>query len=176
MFIMQILAKLVKILHSEGEPRQIALGFAFGAIIGLTPVLALHNLAVLVLIFVFNTSIPAAFFGIFIFSAFAYLLDPVFHSIGFALLTNDGLRAFWTYLYNVPVAPLLRFYNTVVLGSLVSAILLQVPIYFGAKQFVIEYRAHLAVKVEKWKLIQIIKSSKIVNFYKKVKALGVIGQ
>jgi uncharacterized protein (TIGR03546 family) len=34
------------------------------------------------------------------FSGVAWLLDPLFHRMGLALLTADSLQGFWTTLYN----------------------------------------------------------------------------
>src|SRR5690606_33146185 len=101
MFWLNFIFKLIKTLHSKEEPHNIALGFALGSIIGLTPLLSLHNLLVFCIILVLNVSIPAAFFGIFCFGCFAYFFDPQFHSLGYYLLVEvEALQPVWTYLYN----------------------------------------------------------------------------
>lgn len=121
--ILNFLIKLVSILHSGKEPRHLAGGFALGTILGLTPLLSLQNALVICLILLLDVSISGALFGMALFAAFAYLLDPLFNQLGYFLLVNvEFLRPFWAYLYNVPIAPLTKFYNTVVLGSLVSAL------------------------------------------------------
>jgi len=173
-FWLKFLSKFITLLHSENEPRHLAAGFALGAIIGLTPMMSLHNLAVFLIILLFDTSIPAAFFAIFLFSGFAYLLDPFFHRLGYYLLVEvEALRPFWTTLYNIPIAPLTRFYNTVVLGSFVIAILGQLPLYFGFKALVKFYRTRYADKIQQLKLVQFIKGSNMVQFYYKIKSTGV---
>lgn len=178
MFWFNLFAKIINLLHSDDSPRSIAGGFALGAIIGLTPLMSLHNLFVFCLVLLINVSIPAACFGIFLCSGFAYLLDPVFHKIGYYLLVNVAfLKPFWTYLYNIPVAPLLRLNNTVVLGSLVTALLAFIPNYFGFKQVVCLYRLHLKEKVEQLKVIQFLKArsqaSTLYQTYMKIRAMGV---
>ena len=173
MFWFNFLAKLISILHSGDDPRQIASGFALGSIIGLTPFLSLHNLVVFGLIFLLNVSISAAFFGIFVFSAFAFLLDPQFHSLGYFLLVKlDALKPFWTFLYNIPIAPLTKFYNTVVLGSLVTSLITFWPVYFGFTKAVKLYRIHLAEKAERLKVMKIIKGSNLYQNYLKIKSMG----
>jgi uncharacterized protein (TIGR03546 family) len=82
------------------------------------------------------------------------------------------LKEFWTSLYNAPVAPLTNFNNTVVMGSFLCAIVLAVPVYFGMKILVIQYRKHLYSKVEKWKIYKIIKQSSLVRLYAKIRDLG----
>lgn len=174
MILTKLISKLIKILHSDGTAHGIALGFALGAIIGLTPTLSLHNLIIFTIIFILNVSLPAVFLSILIFSGFAYLLDPYFHNLGYYLLVEVApLKLFWTYLYNLPVAPLFRFYNTVVLGSLVVAVLAQLPLYLCSKYLVIYYRQHLKNTVEQLKIAKIIKGNKLVKLYQKAKSLGV---
>ena len=52
-----------------------------------------------------------------------FLLDPVFHSVGYVLLRDlDVLSGFWTFLFNLPIFPLTRFNNTVVLGCFVFSL------------------------------------------------------
>ena len=170
MFLLNYLFKFIKALQSKGEPHNIAMGFALGTIIGLTPSRALHNLIVFILILIGNVSIPAAFFAIFLFSCFAHFLDPLFHSLGYFLLVKiEFLQPFWTYLYNIPIAPLTRFYNTVVLGSLVASLTIFFPVYWVFKQIVILYRGKMADKVSRFKIMQIIKANKLFQMYQRVK-------
>lgn len=170
MFLLNFVFKLLKALHSSGEPRHIAAGFALGSIIGLTPALSLHNLVVFLLILVLNVSIPAAFFGIFCFGCFAHFFDAQFHSLGYWLLVElEFLRPLWTYLYNIPIAPLTKFYNTVVLGSLVTSLVLLFPVYWGFKQLVKFYQTNLAAKVNQLKIIQILKGNNLYQMYQKIK-------
>ncbi len=174
MFWFNLLVKIVKVLHSDESPQALAFGFALGSIIGLTPLLSAHNLIIFVLILLLNVSISAALFGIFLFSAFAYFFDPLFHSFGYFLLVNlEFLKPLWTYLYNIPVAPLFRFNNTVVLGSLISSLITFLPVYFGFQKAVNLYKLHFREKVEKFKIIKMIKANGIYQLYHKIRSIGV---
>jgi len=174
MFWLNFVSKLIGILHSGKDPRHLAAGFALGSIIGLTPFNSLHNVLVFLLILLLNVNISAAFFGIFVFSGFAFIFDPQFHSLGYFILVKmDYLKPCWTYLYNIPLAPLSRFYNTVVLGSLIVSLVLFFPIYFGFKHGVILYQRNLADKVNRLKIVQIIQGSNLFQLYNKIKSLGV---
>lgn len=174
MFWLNLIVKIIRTLHSDESPRALAMGFALGSIIGLTPFLSAHNLIVFILIFIFNVSIGAAMFGIFFFGAFAYFFDPLFHDLGYFLLVNlEFLKPFWTYLYNIPVAPLFRLNNTVVLGSLVLSLITFLPIYFGFQKVVGLYKLHLREKVEQLKIVKMIKANGIVQLYSKIKSMGI---
>lgn len=167
---MNFIFKLIKALHSKEEPHNIALGFALGSIIGLTPLWSLHNFFVFILILILNVSIPAAFFGIFFFSCFAYFFDPLFHHLGYFLLVEATcFKPIWTYLYNIPIAPWTKFYNTVVLGSLVVSLGAFYPVYLGFKQMVRFYQTRLADRVNQLKMVQIVKTNKIFQMYQKIK-------
>ncbi len=168
MFILEFLAKLVKILRSAATPGQIAGGFILGMIMGLTPFWSLHNLVIVLLIIILNVNISMAIFGLAVFSGIAYLFDPVFHRFGFFLLADmQSLRGLWTAMYNVPVIALSRFNNTVVLGSLISSIILLFPMYLFSKKSVLVYREKIDPKFQKLKIVQGLKGTKFYKIYEK---------
>lgn len=174
MIFLKLLGKFIKVLQSNASPNQIAWGFALGTIAGLTPLIALHNLFVLILIVILNVNIAAALLGLMIYSFFAWLLDPVFHALGFVLLVQvPGLEPMWTALYNAPMAPLTRFNNTVVLGSLVLALILLPLNHWLFKVFVRRYRDSWAAKIKQWKITKMILGSKLANVYIKIRGMGV---
>lgn len=174
MFFLQLFTKFLKILRAGQTPRQIAGGIALGFIAGLSPHLTVQILVVWLIILIFDVNLSAAFIGFAVSGLLAYLADPVFHSVGYFLLVDfEGLHGFWTTLYNAPIAPLSRFNNTVVLGSFAVAVLLSPVVYFAMRSFVIAYRTHIYVRVEKMKLYQIIRNNAIVRWYLKVRDLGV---
>lgn len=170
MFTLKFFSKLIKILSSAATPNQIAGGFILGMILGLTPLITVHNLLILLLIVLLNVNIAMAIFSFALFSGIAYLLDPVFHNLGYVLLVDaESLRNLWVSMYNVPVLALSRYNNTVVLGSLVGAIVLLIPLFFATKYFVVAYRKTLYDRFQQMKIVQIAKSTKIYSFYQKAK-------
>ena len=172
MFWLTIVRDFLKLLRAGQDPRQIAGGFALGSILGLSPMLTLQGVLIWVVILIFNVNISAALLAITICSLIAYLFDPLFHWLGYVLLVNvDALHGLWTWLYNAPIAPLTRFNNTVVMGSLVIALALLAPIYFGMQRFVLAYRTHVGEKIEKWKIYQIISKSSLVKLYQRIRDL-----
>ena len=69
------------------------------------------------LFFLFNVDKGLAMLSAALFTATGYALDGVAHSIGLSLLGAEALRGLWTALYDLPIVPLTRFNNTVVLGN-----------------------------------------------------------
>ena len=173
MFIVKLLSKLLKALRSGASPRQISGAFVLGMILGLTPFWSLHNLLVIILIIILNVNISMAIFSFLLFSGIAYIIDPLFHSLGYWLLVDvTALKGLATKLYNTPVIPLSRFNNTVLLGSFVSSLVLLFPVFVLVRKGVVLYREKLEAKVQKWKIVKIVKSSKIYSLYEKIKSLG----
>ncbi|MCP4681009.1 MAG: TIGR03546 family protein [Desulfobacterales bacterium] len=125
-----MIAKLLKILNSESEPGQISIAFCLAMIAGFTPFYSLHNLLILLLVLIFRINLSGFILGWALFSGCAYLLDPVFHRIGYALLTMPSLKGLWTAFYNIVLLRLENFNNTVVMGSFMVSILLFIPLYF----------------------------------------------
>lgn len=165
--IVKLIQSLVKALHSDGTPGQVAIGLALGAIIGLTPLMSLHNAVIFGLIIILNVSFPGALFGILVFTPLAFLLDPLFDALGRLLLVDTpALTPLWTELYNTPVVPLTDFNNTVVLGSLVAALVVFVPLFFAVRWGVTRYRATVGERIRRSALYKSITASKLYNVYR----------
>lgn len=173
MFFIKLLSKFIKVLNSNASPNQVAWGFALGAILGFTPFMSLHNLIVIILLIILNVNIASAMLSFAIFSFFAWLLDPLFHAIGFYVLVEiPFFQSLWTALYNAPIAPFTRFNNTVVMGSLLVSLVLLIPNYLWFKWFVKRYRDSWNEKIKQWKITKILLGNKIVQFYLKIKDFG----
>lgn len=166
--ILKYVAKLLKALSSEASPNQLAGGFILGMIIGLTPVVSVHNLVILVLIIILKVNIGMAILAFLIFSGIAYLADPLFHSFGIWILENDGLQDTWTSMYNNELWAITKFYNTVVIGSFISALVLCIPMFPLTRIGVIQYRKHIHEKVMKTKFAKALKGTKLYSVYQTV--------
>jgi uncharacterized protein (TIGR03546 family) len=167
MLVLKLLQSLVKALHSEGTPGQVAAGIALGSILGLTPLVNLHNLVVAALILVLNVSVPGAVLGWALTVPLGFALDPAFDAVGRRLLLDTpALVPLWTTLANLPVVPLTNFNNTVVLGSLVSALGLFTPTYFGSRWAVRRYRETIGERVKQSGLYRAVTASKLYGVYR----------
>jgi uncharacterized protein (TIGR03546 family) len=131
--LLKLIQSIIKTLHSEGTPGQVALGMALGSVLGLTPLMNVHNLIIFSLIVLLNVSFGGAMLGWALFVPIGFLLDPVFDRIGAGLLGAASLRSLWTSWYNTPLVPYTNFNNSVVLGSVVGWLVLAVPIFFAAR-------------------------------------------
>ena len=164
--LLKLIQSLIKTRHSEGTPGQVAAGIALGSALGLTPLMNVHNLVVFSLIVLLNVSFGGGMLGWALFVPVGFLLDPAFHRIGESLLTAPSLRPLWTSWYNAPLVPYTNFNNPVVLGSLVSWLVLAVPIFFAARYGVARYRATIGERVRQSRLYKAVTASQAYNWYR----------
>ncbi len=164
--LIKLIQSLFGALHSEGTPGQLAAGIVLGAFLGLTPLFNLHNAVVFALLVLLNVSFAGGLLGWALFVPVGFLLDPLFDWIGHSLLLAPSLRALWTSMYNMPIVPLTNFNNTVVLGSLVFAVLSAVPLFFLLRWAVARYRVTVGERVRQSRFYKAVTASKVYNVYK----------
>lgn len=162
---LRLLKDLFASLHGGSDPRHLAAGFALGAALGLVPKGNLFAVGFLLLFFALRLNKGLALLAAAFFTPLGWLADRPAHEIGLALLKAPALAGLWTALYDLPIVPLTRFNNTVVLGNLVLGLILFVPLYFAFLRFIAWYHANLAARVEKLKVVQWLKGLRIVQMY-----------
>lgn len=166
----KLLKNIITVLQSEISPKQMAAGAVLGMILGFAPVKCLHAYALVVLILMLNVNILSATVSAAIFALAGLLTDPLADRIGYYLLvTSQSLTPFWTQLYNSPLIPFTRFYNTVVLGNFIISLILIIPVYLAALKFIVYYRANFKDKVAKWKIMKLFNITSALNVYDKYK-------
>ena len=164
--LIKLIQSLVGALHSEGTPGQLAAGIALGSIMGLTPLVNVHNVIVFAAIVLLNVSFAGGMLGWALFVPIGFLLDPLFDWIGHTLLFTPSFTPLWTSLYNMPIVPLTNFNNTVVLGSLVFALLFLVPLFLATRWAVARYRVTVGERVRQSKFYRTVMASKAYNIYR----------
>lgn len=167
-----LLVELFKILNSETDPPQISLSICFAMVVGLTPLFSLHNLILIFLVCFLRVNISAFILFWPLFSAVAYLLDPFFHTIGWALLTAPSLESLWTVFYNIAFFKLARFNNTIVMGSLIFSLTLFLPVFLLGNYLIRRYRESFMAWIQQTKLVQVLKASKLYSIYRTVSGAG----
>lgn len=158
---------LLKLLNSETAANQIAAGISFGFILGMTPAFSLQTVLIYLLCLFFRVQLGAMFLSVFAFSFIAYLMDPVFHSAGLYILQLDGLHALFTTLYNLPIVPMTRFYNTLVMGSGVISIILAPIVFIISKILIVKYRKTVVDRLKDTKFFKALKATSLYKWYYK---------
>lgn len=160
-----------RLLNSETGTNQLAAGLACGLILGFSPFLSIQTLFVLILVFFFRIQMGAAFLSAFFFKFAAYLLDPVADQLGRATLENPSLRPLFVQMYNMPLVPLTRFNNSIVMGSAVLGFILVIPAFFVFKALIIKYRATVVARLQGTKVWKAFTATKFYGWYSKYNEL-----
>ena len=160
---LKLLQSLVKELHSDGTPLQIALGAA----LGLTPIANVHNALIIALLLVLNVSFGAGMLAWGLFVPIGFLLDPLFDRIGHWLLVETpALTPVWTSWFNAPLMPYTNFNNSVVLGSVVGWLVLFAPITTLVYFLIVRYRATYGARVRRSRFYRAVTASQAYNVYR----------
>ncbi|MEE8397674.1 MAG: TIGR03546 family protein [Desulfobacterales bacterium] len=161
----RLIAKLLHVLNSESDPGQISLAFCFGLIVGLTPLMSLHNILILLAAFLMRVNLSAFILSFVVFSGVAHIIDPLFHQLGISVLSLQALEAFWTALYNMPAMRIENFSNTITMGSLVFSFVAIGPFYITSNLLIKKYRDHILTWVQRTRLMQVVKASRVYAAY-----------
>jgi uncharacterized protein (TIGR03546 family) len=165
--ILKQLFSFIKLLNSDTGNVSLAMGMTCGFILGMTPVLSLHSLLVFLIIFFFRIQIGAALLTAFFFKFAAFLLDPVFHSVGSTFLEMGPLQGLFTTLYNMPIIPFTRFNNTIVMGSAVVTFALSPFVFILSQYFIIKYRVVIVARFKETKFWKAIEATRFYQWYYK---------
>ncbi len=110
------------------SPRHWGAGFALGMWLGLVPKDNLTSAILMTLICVLNVNLAAGMFSALLFGLLSPFGDPLFHTLGQALLANERFHSAWVWLFNQPLVPWTNLNNTVVLGSFLTGLALLYPV------------------------------------------------
>lgn len=166
---MGLLVKLFKALNSDSSPWQLAFGFAFGMVMGLTPLLGLHSLLLLFIVLFFRVNVSGFLVSWAAFSLLAMPMSLMFSNLGEGLLLNEGLHSIWTALYSSYLGQLSQFYHTLTLGSLLVSVIFFPLVLIGGKKLIEQYRQRFMQWLNQWRIVQFIKGT---HFYQLYQATG----
>lgn len=155
----------IKLLHSENGNKAMAAGIAIGFVLGMSPMLSLQGFLMLVILFIFRIQIGAAFLSAFFFAFIAWALDPAFDALGRRILEAESLQPLLTTLYNIPLMPLTRFNNSIVMGAGVLAIILAPIIYLVANFLIAQYRVQIVNRFRQTKFWKFIQATSFYKWY-----------
>lgn len=146
----------------------VAIGMAIGLFWGLSPFLAPHNIAWLLLILIFRIPLNAALVGMGIAIPFSFGFATQIDALGEYILTLPTLKDLWTGWFNSFMV-LTKFNNTFIMGSFVIAAVLFIPAIFLFKFLVRKYRDFMRKNFFETAFYKkFLVKTKIFDFYFKV--------
>lgn len=169
--VLKFLHKIVSLLHSETAPSQLAGGAAFGMIVGLTPLMSLHNLVIFLIVCLFRVNFSMFFLNLGIFSVLAFALDPVFDRLGYWILADwTWARSFFVDITSGAIWPFFRFNNTIVMGSLALSLIMFIPFMILLMYLIRLYRRTWREKLRNAPWVIALRATPIYNLYTKYQA------
>lgn len=165
MLILRQIIKVIKALHKDTDPTQMAVAFAMGMVMGLTPFGGLYSWVLIGVALVVRVNIAVFMLSWGVFAGVSYLANPAFDALGVSLLSAPSLTGLWTNMYNSPFWRSVEFNNSVVLGSLICSIVLFVPVCLLIRFLIVTYRERVMKYVKKSRLATVLKGSSFFRFY-----------
>jgi hypothetical protein len=151
MLLFKQLFGLLKILNSETGETQIATGMSLGLILGVSPFMSLQTLL--------------------FFTFIAWMTDPLADLLGRQILENTALRPLFATLYTMPIVPLTRFNDSIVMGSFAVALILTLPGFYLFRWMIRRYRVIVVSKLKSTRWWKVMKSTALYKWYAKYEAL-----
>ncbi len=161
--IIKWIVRFFQSLNSNQRPGEIAGGIAFAFLLALMPPGNLFWMALFFLTFFLKINNGIMMIFIALFKIFAWTLDPVLHAVGYQVLTVPALQAFFTSFYNLPLGPMTKFNNTIVMGGFVTGVLLWVPVFILFLWLVGLYRSKWAEKIRNSRLVQFFMKAPVIS-------------
>ncbi|AHC14358.1 TIGR03546 family protein [Salinispira pacifica] len=145
------------------RPGELAAGAACGVILGVLPG---GNASWWILFIVFalvKINKGAMILVMLLFMWLASSLDPLLHSLGYGILTAPALNPLFTRMASLPLVPLTRFNNTLVMGGLAAALPLWLISYAVFRLLVKFYRSYIRDTIIRPRLLPWIKRVPILR-------------
>lgn len=159
-----LLAKILKVLNSQVSPWQIGWAIALGLFAGILPFGLLSLVIILVVcLFTINLSTFILVWGLT--EGLMLLLASPLEQLTWRYGQQDSLL---NLLASTETLQLLHLHHTLTLGAFVLGALLLLPVAWLSKTLVLQYRSKVMNSVEKWKLTQMLKASKLYALYEKL--------
>ena len=155
----------IRMINSDTGHNQLAAGLCCGLIMGFAPFISIQTLLVLALVFFFRIQMGAAFISAFFFKFIAWLADPVADILGRYVLEQESLRPLFVAMYNMPLVPMTRFNNSIVMGSMIASLLLVIPMFFVFRLLILKYRVTVVSRFQQSKIWKAWTATSLYNMY-----------
>src|SRR5690606_16194854 len=151
------LAKILKVLNSEASPWQIGWAIGLGLLAGLLP-FGLLTLVILLIVCLFTINLSTFLLVWGLCSGLMFIFGDALEALTWQYAQQPGLLSL---LASVETLQLLHLHHTLVLGAFVLGIVLLLPSAWLGSLLVAQYRLRVMSKMQQWKIVQLVKASKL---------------
>ncbi|WP_213999552.1 TIGR03546 family protein [Arsukibacterium sp.] len=159
-----LLARILKVLNSEASPWQIGWGIGLGLLAGLLP-FGLLTLLILLLVCLLTVNLATFLLVWGLCSGLMFIFGDSLEAVTWQYAQSPGLLQL---LAQSETLQLFHLHHTLVLGAFVLGILLLLPVTWLGTVLVKQYRGRVMSKLQQWKVVQMLKASKLVQLYEKL--------
>jgi uncharacterized protein (TIGR03546 family) len=151
------IATLIVAINANNRAGEVAAGVTFALLLALIPSGNLLWFLLFLITFFLKINLGAEFLFLALFKLLAPLTDGLLHRLGLLVLDRPMLADLFTKAYNLPLLPLSRFNNTVVMGGLIAGIVLWLPVFLLFRRLVILYRRRLRERIADSRLVKTLR-------------------
>jgi uncharacterized protein (TIGR03546 family) len=151
------IATLIVAINANNRAGEVAAGVSFALLLALVPSGNLLWFCLFVIPFFLKINLAGELLFLALFKLLAPLTDGLLHRLGLVVLGQPLLSDLFTAAYNLPLLPLSRFNNTVVMGGLVAGIALWVPVFLLFRWLVVLYRRGLRDRIAGSRLVKALR-------------------
>jgi uncharacterized protein (TIGR03546 family) len=155
------LRQFAQALIANDSPRQVAVGFVIGMMIGLVPKGNLTAVLLGMMLLGLRVNKPAGLLGIGVFTYLGLFMDAFAHRVGSTALAWEPLRATHSWLFESAVSPLFGWNNTVVVGQLLIGMYLAYPAYWLMQRFAVKVQAPVSAWLMRYKAMRWLRGAEI---------------
>jgi uncharacterized protein (TIGR03546 family) len=148
------IATLIVGINANNRAGEIAAGVSFAFLLALLPSGNLFWFCLFLVTLFLKIHLGAELLFLAMFKLIAPLADGLLHRLGLLVLNISLLSDFFTTVYNLPLLPLTRFNNTVVMGGLIAGIVLWIPVFVLFRTLVRAYRRGLRDRIAGSRLVK----------------------
>ncbi len=159
-----LFAKILKVLNSEDSPWQIGWAVGLGVLAGLLP-FGFLTIAILLVVCLFTVNLSTFILVWGVCSGLMLIFGDALEALAWQYAQNP---AFLNFLASSEILQLLHLHHTLVLGAFLLGLFLLLPLGWLTTFLVAQYRLRIMTQVRKWKLVQVLKASKLVRIYEKL--------
>ncbi|UCF99110.1 MAG: TIGR03546 family protein [Spirochaetaceae bacterium] len=148
------IATLIVAINANNRAGEVAAGVAFALLLALIPTGNLLWFVLFVVTFLLKINLAGELLFLALFKLLTPLADVLLHRLGALVLTLPLLSDVFTAAYNLPLLPLSRFNNTVVMGGLIAGLVLWIPVFLLFRWLVMLYRRTLRERIAGSRLVK----------------------
>ncbi|MAD75493.1 MAG: TIGR03546 family protein [Rheinheimera sp.] len=156
-----LFARILKVLNSEASPWQIGWAIGLGLLAGLLP-FGILTLLIILLVCLFTVNLATFILVWGLCSGLMFIFGDSLEALTWQYAQSPALLQL---LAQSETLQMLHLHHTLVLGAFVLGMLLLVPVAWLGTILVKQYRGRVMSKLQQWKVVQMLKASKLVQLY-----------